>query len=146
MCGAAMESELSGTLCETEALLAAARLAVRCELAEVVWPLHGGSAADPDLVDVDLAAQTVSRCLLVERLLIVEGAPAPVVSAPFADLCDRRLADLAIDMGLIPGDVWWSAGTSDAQRVAAERWARAFEASGVPLRLASAGRAGSGPG
>ncbi|MEL6311440.1 MAG: hypothetical protein AAFR76_10180 [Planctomycetota bacterium] len=143
LCGAAIESDLGRFDTETDLLLSAGRSADRQGLGEIIWPVHAGVPDDPGTVDLDRASGCAATALLIERLLQVESGDAPTITAPFVDLCDRRLADLAIDLGLIPGDVWWSAGTGDSQSVAAERWGRAFEANGVALRLASASKAAS---
>ncbi len=115
-------------------LLAAGRLAEERGASRVVWAAHAGVPLDPESVDLDRAAAIANSALLVERLLEVESGDAAMIEAPFADLSDRQMADLAIDLGLLPGEVWWAGRAGDDQLRAAERWSAAFEASGVPLR------------
>lgn len=128
---------------DADLLLAAGRLARDRGLARVLWPVHAGISGDTESIDLQRAAAIANTAMLVERLLEVEDADAPVLEAPYVDLCDRQIAELAIDVGLMPGDVWWSAGSGDDRLLAIERWGPAFEASGAPLRLASGADAGA---
>lgn len=131
---------------DADLLLSAGRLASERGGGRVIWPESAGAPADPEAVDLDRAAALANTALLVERLLEIEGSVSPVIDAPFADLSDRQVADLAIDLGFIPGDVWWAPRADDAQMVAGERWAAAFQAAGVSLRAPTPRRTGSGRG
>ncbi len=131
---------------DADLLLKAGRLAIELGRREVVWPAHAGVPVNPDQIDLERASTIANMGLLVERLLGLESADAPTISCPFADLSDRQLAELSVDLGLLPGDVWWSPLGDDRQRVAGERWIPAFEACGVTLREPSRRRAGSARG
>ncbi|MEL7484811.1 MAG: hypothetical protein AAFN41_10710 [Planctomycetota bacterium] len=129
---------------DTDLLLAAGRLADDRSASTVIWPAHAGIAGDVDAIDVDRASVIANTSVLVERLLELESPAAPVIESPLVDLSDRQVADLAIDLGMVPGDVWWAAGGDDDCLLAAERWSAAFEACGAPLRVADRARGGSG--
>lgn len=88
---------------ETRLLIDAASAAVRLTADAVLWPIISGS----DL-DLDRTATALDRALLVERLIGLDTSPPPTrVTAPYADLIDRQLADLVIDMDLPVWTCWW---------------------------------------
>ena len=142
---AAHRAEILETVTESgrdaDMLLAVGRRAGEKRVSRVVWPAHGGVAGDPESVDLDRASAIANTALLVERLLEIESAVAPAIEVPFADLSDRQIAELAADLGLVPGEVWWTGRSSDDQVLAAERWGAAFDAAGVPLRASGVPRA-----
>lgn len=109
---------------------------------EVLWPakLPPGAAHAPDgLPDLDLISRAVDRALLVTRLMALDaglhGQPSLHVEAPFVDLTDRQLADLAVDLAAPVHRCWWwgggggGGGTPEAlaQR---DRWMPALQAAG----------------
>ncbi len=111
---------------ETLILLDALAYARRANFDEVVWAIHAGQRATPNrdvasnnsslfaVPDTDRASQTITRSLLVERLAALDAGPHPVqLRAPYADLTDRQLADLVIDMDLPVWTCWWWGATND---------------------------------
>lgn len=138
--------QAEGTIArDTDLLLAAGRLAETLNASSVIWPAHAGIAGDVEMIDIDRAAVIANTSVLVERLLEMESPAAPAIESPLVDLNDRQVADLAIDLGMTPGDVWWAAGSDDDCLLAAERWSAAFEACGAPLRIAERVRGGGRP-
>jgi hypothetical protein len=135
---------------EAVELLGALLLAARLGCERVLWPVSAGAG---ESVDIDRLAQITERSLAAARLASASsGARAAVrlvVDTPYAELSDRQLADLALDMGVPLASVWWSGGGGggsgmgdahgafagpmsgdpaiDAER---RRWAHAFEAAG----------------
>jgi hypothetical protein len=114
-------------------LLSAGRFGATLGVRRVVWPLHAGAGGDIEAVDIALASRIIESALLAERLLALEEPRAPLIETPFADLSDGQVAELAVDMGLIPGAVWWTRRRSDLEVRAAERWGAAFAAAGVSI-------------
>lgn len=122
-------------------LLAVLLLAARVQCSRVVWPGHAGGH---DSVDLDRLSQIADRSLAASKFAgLCSSASTAVglhVDTPFADLTDRQLADLAIDMDA-PVDAcwWWQAGDrgSEAQREKS-RWMKALQAMGWTA-LAGAG-------
>lgn len=131
---------------ESLILLDAQAYARRANFDEVVWAIHASqrsistsardsgslqsnatpSASPPPLAhDTDRASQTITRSLLVERLAALDAGPHPVqLRAPYADLTDRQLADLMIDMDLPVWTCWWWGATNDQPHAHQEltRW------------------------
>lgn len=125
-----------------ELLLSAGRLGAKLGVRRVVWPAHAGAAVDPEGVDIARASRIVESALLAERLLSLEEPRAPLIETPYADLSDLQIAELAVDMGLIPGAVWWSRRRTDDEIRTADRWRAAFAAAGVSIAPAAAESAG----
>lgn len=127
---------LSETLNLIGATYQAAQLG--CDL--VVWPVQFVGAPD-----VEKIARAVDRALLVTRLASLDsaehGKPAIKVDTPFADLTDKQIADLVIDMN-VPVELcwWWGAGPKDEHALQrAERWVPVLQSLGwSPARSASA--------
>lgn len=118
---------------ETDLLLAAGRSAHEAGIGRLIWPAHAGVALNPESVDLDRASEIIARALLIERLLELDIGGGLTIETPFADLSDRQIADLSLDLGFVPGDVWWAARSTDEQVREAERWTSAFDAAGVRI-------------
>jgi hypothetical protein len=122
-------------------LLAVLLLAARLQCSRVVWPVHAGGH---DSVDLDRLSQIADRALAASMFAgLCSSASTAVglhVDTPCADLTDRQIADLAIDMDA-PVDAcwWWQAGDrgSEAQRERS-RWMKGLQAMGW-TSLAGAG-------
>jgi len=93
---------------QTRLLLAAAYAAVARHAAVVVWPVRAGMGDD---VDVPHAARAADRALLITRLVALDAdehhLPSIRIEAPFIDLSDRQVADLALDLDLPVRECWW---------------------------------------
>lgn len=100
---------------DTLQLLDAATVAVEHECDRIVWPVHeggdgsGAPAASGD--PLDRITKIVDRALLATRLIGLDadehGRPALRVETPYADLTDRQVADLAVDLDVAVESCWW---------------------------------------
>jgi hypothetical protein len=141
MTAAARQAELCGlrlleaadgvALGHTPALVHSAMLAAAAGIPTVIWPVHVGQGAEPDL---DRVAVAVDRALLVSRLVALDapehGCPAIRVDASYADFTDRQLAELALDLDAPIHACWWwdgQGGTAAAER---QRWTALLESCG----------------
>lgn len=97
-------------------LLSAGESARRHARPRVVWGVHAGVDTDPEGVALDACGRTLDLCLLVSRLLNLDPAARAVdVEAPLADLSDRQLADLGVDLGVpVARCCWWWGGGGSA--------------------------------
>ncbi len=90
-----------------------------CDL--VVWPVQFTGTPE-----VERIARVVDRALLVTRLASLDGTehgrPAIRVDTPFADLTDKQMADLVIDMNTPVEMCWWWGGKDEQALARAERW------------------------
>ena len=110
-----------GGLHQTLALITATYQAAALGCDQVVWPVQMGGPS-PDL-------ESVAR-VLVTRLASLDGVdhgrPAIRIETPYADLSDRQLADLAIDINAPIEQVWWwnaaQSGKSEQAARELERW------------------------
>lgn len=118
---------------EAELLLGAARWATEQSYRKLIWPAVPGVPGAPASVDVDRAGQMAERAMLVERLAALEDGRAPEIDPLFADLTDRQVADLALDMGLPIRLAWWYRGQGEHAASVRDRWSRAFEAAGMTI-------------
>jgi hypothetical protein len=118
-------------------LFAALLLAARLQCARIVWPAHAGGH---DSVDLDRLSQIADRALVAGQYAGLCSSARIAASlhleTPFADLTDRQLADLAIDIDA-PVDAcwWWNADKSASERAGEERkertrWIDALRAMG----------------
>ena len=117
-------------------LLEAALLVRELGGGEILWPITAVAAAGGG-PNVDELSRTVNAALLVSQLVSLSG-PRPVtqpsedlpravrVRTPYADLTDRQIADLILDMDLPVWTCWfWGEQDSETQDAAAkerERW------------------------
>lgn len=97
---------------QSRLLLDAAYLAMSEGIGTVIWA--GTSAWHRDNLDLDSLTALHSRALLIERLVALDAAARPAegggavrIEAPYADLSDRQLADLVLDMDLPIWTCWW---------------------------------------
>jgi hypothetical protein len=105
----------AGAESETATLVQACRLARGMGAATIVWPASAGMG-DPAGAGLDRAAAILDRALLVSRLAAIDGGPIEILT-PFADLGDRELADVILDMDLPIWTCWWAAElTGEAHR------------------------------
>jgi hypothetical protein len=106
---------------------------------EVIWA--GSTAIDDDgEVDLDLLTALHARARLVSRLVELDGPAGASFSFlfPYADLTDRQLADLVLDMDLPLWTCWWwgpgrgprGAAGADLARMQYERWDRLLKEAG----------------
>jgi len=115
-------------------LLIAGAAAARSEgLSHVLWPENAGAPLEPDL---DRIALNVDRALLASRMVSL-GAPTPIrIQTPYADLTDRQLADLVLDMDLPIWTCWWyqpvetTGPTARAAQSERDHWTRMLNAAG----------------
>lgn len=115
-----------GGLHQTLSLITATYQAATLACDQVVWPIQIGGQS-PDLESV---ARVIDRAVLVTRLASLDGAehgrPAIRIDTPYADLSDRQLADLAIDMNVPVEHTWWwpgaQSGKSELAARELERW------------------------
>ena len=135
-----------GGLHQTLALITATYQAAALGCDQVVWPVQIGGQS-PDL---EAVARVIDRSVLVTRLASLDsvehGRPAIRIETPYADLSDRQLADLAIDMNAPVEQVWWwgaaQAGKSEHAARELERWFPVLQALGwspANKKAASAG-------
>ncbi|HYF15051.1 MAG TPA: hypothetical protein VD971_08290 [Phycisphaerales bacterium] len=117
------------------ALLAAAHAGFR----RVVWPASAGAG---ESVDIDRLSQIADRALCAARYASVcaadDGAGVEL-ETPYAELSDRQLAELALDMGCPVDTCWWalaSGGQDDPVKAERQRWQRAFEIVGWTISAA----------
>jgi hypothetical protein len=117
---------------QTRALLDLAFLGLRERVEAVVWAADAGTGAVGG-ADVGTLAGVLGRAELVERLVGLELPPdsEPLrVRVPYADLSDRQVADLVLDMDLPIWTCWWWAlargprnvAGADVARVEYDRW------------------------
>ncbi|MGP1272461.1 MAG: hypothetical protein ACTS22_03935 [Phycisphaerales bacterium] len=126
--GAIIERVPSRREHEADVLLDAARWASEHGARQVIVPWHAGVPGACESVDTNRAAEIVERVLLVERLVALETSMAPTIDAPYADLTDRQIGDLVLDMGLPLPLVWWAASPSaEGAASARERWSSALD-------------------
>lgn len=128
-CEAVEVPEVEG---ESRMLLAAALAAGTRGATRLVWPVTlgalvaPGGAREPD--DLDAVALACDRAILVGRLASLDLSGAGiVVEAPLADLSDRQVAELALDLDA-PVELcrWWGVD----EDASARRWRSALRAIG----------------
>jgi len=123
-------------LLESHLLLHAGHLAARNGCGRVVWPIQFASPGDdpPELARI---AEAVDRALLASRVVTLDaahyGLTEVAIDAPFADLTDRQVAELAADMELPIETCWWwssmgAMGSGGAEE--RDRWTEALRAIG----------------
>ena len=118
-------------------LLGVLLLAARLQCTRVVWPVHAGGH---DAVDIDRLSQIADRGLVASKFAsICSSASTAVglhVDTPFADLTDRQLADMAIDIDAPVDACWWWKATDKASDKSSEeqrektRWVKSLLAMG----------------
>lgn len=113
------------------ALVHAATSAAAAGFATVVWPMHAGPGAEPDL---DRVATAIDRALLVSRLVALDavehGIPAIRVDTPYADFTDRQMAELAIDLDAPIPACWWWGGQGGSAASERQRWTALLQSFG----------------
>lgn len=118
---------------ESVAMLSACHLAASLGCTRVLWPV---SAAAGDSLDIDRLAAIADRALGVSRLASLDTpAPGVTIEAPYAELTDRQIADLALDIGAaLETCWWWNASTArSANKFGATertRWTNALSSAG----------------
>ena len=126
---------LGSGLIQTPPLIHSAIGAAVAGFATVVWPVHAGPGAEPDL---DRVALAIDRALLVSRLVALDaadhGCPAIRVDTPYADFTDRQLAELALDLDAPVHTCWWWGGQGGSAAAERQRWTAALQSCGwVPV-------------
>jgi hypothetical protein len=117
-------------------LLEAGRAAIELGAGRVVWSVHAGVPGRPEELDLDAASREADRALLVTRLLALDaeshGVQSIRIEPPLADLTDRQLVELALDLDApIRLCGWWSDVGSDEHA----RWMGALDACGAHEHL-----------
>lgn len=126
---------------QTRLLVHAAYLAASLGCDRVVWPVQFGEdlrAATPSL---DRVASAIDRALLVSRLvgLDTDRVRGVEIETPFADLSDRQIAEMVMDVEAPLAACWWWGGGSPAALAAHDRWGTLLRALGWGGALAPAG-------
>lgn len=126
-------------------ILEAALVVRRLGGGEVVWPVNAPDAKGLAGEGPDVAAvgRTINQALLVSQLVSLTAPdevgeePRVRIRTPYADLVDRQIADLILDMDLPIWTCWfWSVGEGETDEVqsaaAAERtrWMTVLRAAG----------------
>lgn len=121
-------------------LIEAAAAARARGLEAAVWPIHAAGRPEPDL---EAVSRVIDQALLVSRLVSLDASGSPVeVRTPYADLTDRDMADLVLDMDLPVWTCWWHTGETSGAREARARWLETLKSAGwVDRRVAGAGAA-----
>jgi hypothetical protein len=123
-------------------LLDAALLLREAGGGEVMWPISGLETPDRE-PDTNAIALAINQSALITQLVNLDTPPTDhaIVRAPYADLSDRQLADLVLDMDLPIWMCWWMAAaansssmqehaTLDQARNEHARWARLLKEAG----------------
>lgn len=120
---------------ETQQLLRAASVAVRQGCVTLLWPARSVGATGG--LDLDSIAARVDRALLVSRLVALDAPEHAAfrIDAPYVDLTDRQLAELAAEMEVPLRACWWHAAKTGPAEEERKRW------SGVLLALGHAANA-----
>ena len=97
----------------SELLLRGCFVAAEHHCSRVIWPAHAG-ADEPDESALDRLSRAADRALLVSRLASVDAAEAHLneisIQTPLLDLCDWRVAELALDLRVPVSSCWWWGG------------------------------------
>jgi hypothetical protein len=115
-------------------LAAAAVAAAEAGCALAVWPVSAGESNRGPEALARIEA-SVARAGHLSRLVAIDY-PGFELGAPYADLSDRQLADLILDMDLPIWTCWWYAGREAGDPVlpladaAREHWAAMLGAAG----------------
>jgi hypothetical protein len=116
---------------EAVAMLSACHLASTLGCTRVVWPV---SAATSDSIDLDRLSAIADRALVVSRLASLDTPPLGVtIDAPYAELTDRQIADLALDIGAALETCWWWNATGRGNKFGSAertRWTQSLTACG----------------
>lgn len=97
----------------------------RCE--RVVWAMDSSpTTGGVDAVDLNESSRVLDRCLLLERLAMLESDQEIRVEAPFADLSDQQVAEIALDLSVPVSACWWWTADDHARR----RWTAALQTVG----------------
>lgn len=104
---------------------------------EVLWPVTIESAADTSPSDqAAAAAREIDRAVLVTRLLSLDatdhGHVSVGVTCPFAEMPDRGVAELAVDLAAPVELCWWVGQTSASARREQARWEGLLRSCGHP--------------
>jgi len=108
---------------ESIGLMVCAHAAAVEGFSRVVWPATAGLGEG---LDLDRLAAIVDRAMLCGRVVAIDanghGQPAIHIEAPYADLTDRQIADLALDLSVPLEGCWWWGGQDAATELARARW------------------------
>lgn len=129
-------------------LLEAALLVRRLGGGEVIWPVNAPTTASGG-PDIEVVSRAVNQALLISQLASLTAPKGTEfiedirvhIRVPYADLIDRQLADLILDMDLPIWTCWfWSVGQGEEDQV---REAAAAERTRWTTLLRDAGWTGS---
>lgn len=111
--------------------LVAVSLALRTRCTRIVWAFDNAPGeSGPESVPLDAASRTLDRCILLERLALNEIGHEILIEAPYADLSDTQLAEIALDLGVPLRACWWWGSDEPA-----DRWRTALDRAGWPEHL-----------
>ena len=130
----AQNDQASGLHPQSRMLLDAAEQARRCGCTRIIWPVHAGAAIDSESIEVDRAALSIDRALLVEQLTNLDAPTSAArisIETPYVDLSDRQLAELAADVSVPLKTLWWWGRSGDEAQRAHERWDALFRMVGL---------------
>lgn len=118
-----------GSGSELRILLEGALLVQQLGGGEVIWPVAATEAAGGG-PDVNHMSRTINQSLLISQLVSLGGPRRPAgqdlsgavrIRTPYADLVDRQVADLILDMDLPVWTCWfWGAAEQADDHVRAE--------------------------
>lgn len=107
---AGMETETGVGTHETRLLLDACSIAMSRGIRRVVWGVQIDEEGE-GTSRLDRIARVLDRAILVGRLATLDapssGAVEVVVETPLADLTDRQVVDLALDLSVAHDTCWW---------------------------------------
>lgn len=123
----------------THMLLESCAEAMGADVSRVLWPVVPGAATDAEL-RTEVIADCCDRSLLVGQLASLDaprtgpGSRGVRVETPYADVTDRQLAELLLDLGAPLAACWWCEGRSEracGSCAACARWSAALHRAGA---------------
>ncbi|MFN0130986.1 MAG: hypothetical protein ACKVW3_00385 [Phycisphaerales bacterium] len=110
----------------TRRLVEVAQWAHARGIRRVIWPANAGADA-PDGGVLDRVAGIIDRAALVSRLVSMDDDRAGTdcgveIETPYADLSDREIAELMLDLDAPVWTCWWAMGTGPRAAMEREHW------------------------
>jgi hypothetical protein len=122
-------------------LLDACAEVMKLGISRLVWPIHSGAASEADL-RTDVLADACDRSLLAGQLASLDaprtgpGSRGVRIETPYADLTDRQMAEIVIDLGAPVAACWWCETSAERACAACRscvRWSNAWKRAGARL-------------